>query len=80
MAVIPEELEIDERDRDDFIRALNIIRTYQSASPSLLRRELGLRLLHIMKFLDVMESAGLVGPYQSIYAPRPVYLPKSGGH
>ena len=80
MHIQPVELDIQERDRNDFVRALEIIRQEQSASPSMLRQALDIHLLRIMDFLEVMERAGLVGPYQSLSHPREVHLPRSGGH
>ncbi len=80
MDIQPVELDIQERDRNDFVRALEIIRQEQSASPSMLRQALDIHLLRIMDFLEVMERAGLVGPYHSIAHPRDVHLPRSGGH
>lgn len=74
------ELKVADPDRDDFLRALEIIRIEQSASPSMLRQALDIHLIRIMDFLEIMEQAGLIGPYRSMAAPRAVHLPQSGGH
>ena len=74
------ELSVSEPDREDFVRALKFIRTHQNASPALIRRSLGIRLIRIMNFLEVMEAAELIGPYHSIITPRDIHIPKSGGH
>lgn len=80
MSVQSVELEIDKNDREDFLRALEIIRREQNASATMLREALDIHLIRVMNFLEVMEQAGLVGPYLSEAAPRNVHLPRSGGH